>query len=472
MSAPDATSNDESADSNFRIRGLLTNSVFIGILLTQFLGAFNDNYFKQMVLLKCSELERLSNIDMQTWAMGAFALPFVLLSGLGGYISDRCSRRTVIVWCKVGEIVVMSCSLLVLLIWAVAGVTQLTMLIIVLALMGGQSALFGPSKYGILPELFTHRELMPVNGAIQMTTFMAIIFGTAGAGMALDLLSNSMWFSSLIAVAIAVVGTGTSLMICRTPPNHPQLKLRPENLALPKDSRRLLRELPGLRNAILVATAFWFIGGVTQPSVNTLGEHVFHMNKTRTSLLAAAIGVGIAIGCAVSGVLSRHRDSGAKWVRLGAWMIIVSLVIITVLSSGIAGMPVPDKDAAPGIVASVLSANRAEWCLRGAMILLGFAAGVFVVPVQVYIQESPPPELKGRMLGAQNLLTWVGILVSAGFLGLVNVLIGWCSADGQGYHNRYLIFAVLAVLMLPVAMFYRLDVVPSENGDMRTEEGG
>ena len=165
--------------------------------------------------------------------------------------------------------------------------------------------------------------------------------------------------------------------------------------------------------------------------------------------------------------LTKVSFPGPKEIRLGT-----IVVIITVLSSGIAGMPVPDKDAAPGILASVLNANRAEWCLRGAMILLGFAAGVFVVPVQVYIQESPPPELKGRMLGAQNLLTWVGILVSAGFLGLVNVLIGWCSADGQGYHNRYLIFAVLAVLMLPVAMFYRLDVVPSENGDMRTGEGG
>ena len=82
---------------------LARNSVFHGLVSTQFLGAFNDNYFKQMVLLKCTELATSSKVDLQPYALAAFALPFVLLYGIDGYISDRVSKRSVVVWCKVAE---------------------------------------------------------------------------------------------------------------------------------------------------------------------------------------------------------------------------------------------------------------------------------------------------------------------------------------------------------------------------------
>ena len=155
---------------------LAVSPIFVGVVLTQFLGAFNDNYFKQMLLLKCVEFEHVTQesserIDLQSCAMVAFALPFILLSGLGGYISDRFSGRRVIVLCKVGEILVMASALLVLLTCSLSPQTQLLLLIGLLALMGGQSALFSPSKYRILPELFSKVQLLPINDAIQMTTF-------------------------------------------------------------------------------------------------------------------------------------------------------------------------------------------------------------------------------------------------------------------------------------------------------------
>ena len=194
---------------------------FWSFLLTQFLGAFNDNYFKQMVLLTCvsqvAKAEGESAPDRQPLALAAFAIPFILLSGLGGFLSDRCAKQRVIVGCKIAEVGIMGVGLMVLLIDGLTADAQLLSLIGVLLLMGAHSAIFAPSKYGVLPELFREEQLLPVNGAVQMTTFLAIIFGTAGAGIALDQIQRSMWIGSLIAMGIAVLGTAASLMIPRTP---------------------------------------------------------------------------------------------------------------------------------------------------------------------------------------------------------------------------------------------------------------
>ena len=439
------------------VRALATDSVFGGILSTQFLGAFNDNFFKQLVLLKCTELAISSSQDLQPLALAAFALPFVLLSGIGGYISDRFSKRTVIVWCKVAEIAVMTAALQVLLLKGLEPAGQLRLLIVVLAFMGAQSAIFGPSKYGILPELFSHGKLLPVNGAIQMTTFLAIIFGMAGAGIALDSLGNSLWLCSMIAVGIAVVGTGTSLLIRRTPVAEPALKLKPGNLFIPGDIWKLLRREPRLARALLVMMLFWFIGGVAQPAVNTLGEHVLHLSKTRTSLMAASIGIGIALGCVISGFANKSgATDGARWTTRGGWMIVGSLLLISLLASGLLGRPVESADQIQGMLQSIGAADGMEWSLRFSMLLLGVSAGVFVIPIQVYVQETPPADQKGRLIGAMNVVTWIGILLSALFLTVMSYVTRLMSGGGDAYDFQFIVFLTLAILMMPVALLYRL----------------
>ncbi len=453
---------------------LAASPVFAGVVVTQFLGAFNDNYFKQMLLLKCVEFERTTKeqlgdgVDLQPFAMIAFALPFVLLSGLGGYVSDRFSRQRVIVWCKVGEIAVMACSLLVLLMVDLSTRTQLMLLIGVLGLMGGQSAIFGPSKYAILPELFSKKQLLPVNGTVQMTTFLAIIFGMALAGIALDALDDDLWYVAVVAVAIAIGGTLTSLLIRRTDPAHPHLPLRLEMIFVPRDTWRLILDRPMLRNCLIMATLFWFIGGVTQPAVNSLGELAFGISKTRTSLMAASIGVGIACGCIIAGVLSKRPGDGAKWTRFGGWMIVLALCIITFISSGVLGYPNPSSEQET-IVDGILQADSIEWLMRASMFFLGFSAGTFVIPIQVYIQETPPPEQKGRVLGALNLLSWIGIVTSAIFILVANKITDALASAEAPYAMRFLVFAALAIVMLPGALLFRLEEAPDRVDDHQSE---
>lgn len=431
----------------------LRSPTFVGFVATQFLGAFNDNYFKQMVLLSCVAQLAVDGKDRQPLALAAFALPFVLLSGLGGFLSDRHSKTRVIVLCKVGEIVIMGLALLVLLLPGISSVTQLLLLIGVLACMGVHSAIFGPAKYGVLPELFATDRLLPANGIVQMTTFLAIIFGVVCAGIALDQLDRSLWQGSLIAMGIAGLGTLTSLAIRRTGPAQPQLPFRWEDLALPREVRALLRREPELLRALLVATMFWFIGGVTQPAVNILGSKVLGLSDTRTSLLTAGLGIGIAAGCVSVGVVG--RNGGGVWVMRGAWGVVASLFAIGVLGHA-AGPAASEALVKEPIWGCLVRATPLEWALRVCMVLLGLAAGVFVVPIQAYLQQLPPADLKGRVVGVQNLFSWIGILLSAVFLGVANLVLGWLFEPAEAVRRQYSIFLVMAVMMLPVALWYRL----------------
>ena len=444
----------------------VASGAFWGFLITQFLGAFNDNYFKQMVLLTCASNvavvagKTVADPDRQSLAMAAFAFPFILMSGLGGFLSDRCSKQRVIAGCKLAEILIMTIALVVLLIPGLSADAQLIWMISVLSLMGVHSAIFAPSKYGILPELFRGDKLLPVNGAVQMTTFLAIIFGTACAGFALDQIRDSMWIGSAIAVCIAVVGTLAALLIPATRIAEPTLKLKLENLAIPADIARLILKERGLLMAILVASMFWFLGGVTQMAVNTLGKSTMGLSATRTSLMVVSIGIGIAAGCAMTGYFGKNGN-GRRWVTVGAWLLCLALSMVAFLGSGQLGVPASSGIVDANFFTALLRADGLEWSLRVNMILLGGAAGMFVVPVQVYLQQAPPDDMKGRLLGVQNLITWIGILLSALYVGVGSLLLNMCFGPNGESKYQWVIFASLAALLLPICLLYRLPKVES-----------
>src|SRR5262245_24291793 len=148
----------------------------------QFLGAFNDSVFKQIMLLLCVQATLFAGegpSDYQWLAQAVFAVPFVLFSGSAGFLADRISKRAVIVSCKVAEVFITLAAMAAF--WSATS-GALWALLAVLCFMGTHSAVFGPAKYGILPEMVRARDLPAFNGLIQMTTFLALILGTATAG--------------------------------------------------------------------------------------------------------------------------------------------------------------------------------------------------------------------------------------------------------------------------------------------------
>lgn len=397
---------------------------FAAMVVTQFLGAFNDNVFKRMVLLLCLDMTlREKAADYQPIALFLFALPFVLFSGFAGFLADRYSKKTIFVLCKFAEIVVMG-----------LGVTAfwfggLSPALFVLFLMGTHSAFFGPAKYGILPEMLREADLPPANGVVQMTTFGAIIFGTALGGFLKELFQGELWKANIACVLIAVIGTIASFWVRRTRIARPDLTFRPSMLIMSGDTARLLWERRSLLWVLFIYAYFWFVCGLVEPIVGAFGKLELGLGDFQTSLLPTAISVGIGVGCAVAGWLSRGQVSFGL-VRTGAVAITVLLAALSLV--GWAELP---QKLAMGSTMAILS-------------LLGIGAGFMAVPLQVYIQVDPPADRKGQIVAAMNLTTWMGILLSAATFFAVDAV--RLHAEGA----RHWLFLVPAVLMAPVALFY------------------
>ena len=179
---------------------LSSDRSFWGMAATQFLGAFNDNLFKFLILLMATPTAAAIAAgkeakDLQSEAMIVFATAFLLFSGIAGYLADKTSKRTIIITSKFAEIIVMFVGMIGFYYYESFGIKGM---MVILFFMGLQSAFFGPAKYGILPEMLREDDLPRANGVILMLTFLAIIFGAALAGVLLDVLGERVWLASFI----------------------------------------------------------------------------------------------------------------------------------------------------------------------------------------------------------------------------------------------------------------------------------
>ncbi|MDZ4849327.1 MAG: MFS transporter [Pirellulaceae bacterium] len=452
MKQENVNTNDGAASSSIAIDSvdnrpeLLADRSFWGIATTQFLGAFNDNLFKQLILLLSVPavvvgIQQAANAnagdDVQGYATAIFSLPFVILSGFAGFLSDRYSKQQVIFISKVAEIAIMFLGMFAFLMYgtfAALGTWS------VLFLMATQSTFFGPGKYGILPELFRERDLAKANGLILMSTFLAIIFGTVVAGFLFDVLlvvdaagkpqAQALWIGSCACILIAVVGTWTSTWIRRTAIAEPSSTLSLADWGLSAPMRGLLGNDRPLLMALLVSCVFWMVSGIAVPVVNRLGIGQLNVNKSLTSLLVAAIAIGIMLGSILAAAVFKKLKPRGQ-VTVGLWGLVASLLFLGCWTAN----------------------GKHMFGYSGCFVLLivlGVFAAIYAVPLQVFLQSRPPAELKGRMIGTMNQANFVGILLSGplyqGFEKISSSM-GWPISS---------VFWMLAVLVIPLAIFYRL----------------
>lgn len=428
----------EPLPSSTRVEGelppLMQDSSFWGMSATQFLGAFNDNVFKQLLLLlatptaieiAAAEAAGETVPDRQADTMIVFAIAFLVFSGFAGWLADRTSKRTLIIAAKVAEIVIMTLGMIGFLLYSQIGFAGM---LVVLFFMGTQSAFFGPPKYGILPEMIRDRDLPQANGVFLMFTFVAIIFGTVLAG-AIGANTETAWRGSAVCIGIAVIGTLTSLLVRKVPPANGKTPLRFSDFLVPPESIALVRRDRELLLALLVTSSFWLLGSIVQQSVNALGKTQLGLDDFKTSILAAMLGVGIPVGCLIGGKLSAGRIN-PRVVVGGATGIVVTLALLS-----LRGGP---NDHLLGFYGSI-----------PVLVLAGVSTGIFIVPIQVAVQALPPANEKGRMIALMNQCNWIGIILGA---LLFKGALALCDALDQ---PRNTAFAVGALVMLPIALFYR-----------------
>ena len=418
---------------------ILSDRSFWGLFVSQFLGAFNDNLYKQLMLLMAISAAGASlSEDTQGWAATVFSLPFVLFSSFAGYLSDKFSKSRIIVICKVAEIVITLLAVAAFLAYARLGFWGTWS---VLALMGVHSTFFGPAKYGILPELFASRELPRANGLILMSTFLAIILGVVAAGALKFVLTTTdangapnyenLWIGSLVCAGIAVIGTISSFFIRSTKPAQPAAIITSGDFGVSAPIRKLLWEDKPLFAAILASSMFYIVAGVVMPTVNQLGKSQLQTsNDILTSVLTGGLAIGIIIGAIVANIVLK-KVPATKQVLLGTIGMILALVAI--------GAWQPGGQHLLGY-----------WGALAGLIVMGMFAAVFIIPLQVFMQQRPPAELKGRMIGTMNFANFVGILIAG---PLYQLFLSFASGLGCPVSS---LFWMLAIILLPLAIRYRL----------------
>ena len=376
---------------------LLRNRSFAALTVTQFLGAFNDNAFKQLVLLLSfsTALPWIAEAGWPAdWGQGLggalFAAPFVLFGALTGSLADRISKRSVMVAANCAEIAVMLCG-------AVAFTLQRFELVLgVLFLMGLQSTFFGPSKYGAIPELSERRDLSRANGLIQMTTFLAIVLGTAVGSKLFESYETALLIPAGIYIAFSSLGLVASLFIGPLPAAAPE---RPVEWNPVREIRRQWSVIRGHRPLVLsiLASAFFFLIGATLLYiVNEYGKWM-GLEGGSIGILLTILSGGIALGSLLAARLSGDRiESG-------------------LIPAGLFGVAV-------STLAVLLAPNSASW-LRTCLFFAGMSSGLFSVPIRALIQHLPPPENRGSVLGFSEVMDFVGVFLGSALFLLLNAVL-------------------------------------------------
>ena len=381
---------------------LLRERRFAPFFWTQFLGAANDNVFKNaFVVFVTFEAANLVAVDagMIVNLIGAvFILPFMLFSATSGQLADKYEKSRLIRWIKLFEIAIMAIGLAGLLASSVA------LLFVALALLGVHSTLFGPVKYAILPQHLALEELVGGNGMVEMGTFVAILLGTIAGGLVVAIKPGGTTLAGALTIAIAVAGWLASRGIPHTPAVAPRLAINWNPVTETWRNLKIGHENIVVWRSMLGISWFWFYGAIYLAQLpaftrNVLGgdEHVF-------TLLLALFSIGIGIGS-----LLCERMSGRKvelglvpFGSLGLTLFAIDLWLATRHMSA----------AAEGGAAAFL-AHGANWRVAADIVLLGAFGGFYTVPLYALIQSRSQPSHRSRIIAANNILNALFIVVSA-----------------------------------------------------------
>ncbi|QEH32854.1 Bifunctional protein Aas [Aquisphaera giovannonii] len=412
------------------------------LLIAQSLGAFNDNAWKLIVTLLAvgTAASEAAGQAQAAWVQAMFLIPLILFNLPGGALADRLSKRTVIVGTKVLEIGIMLLGTAALWMNPSGG----TLATGVLVLLGIQAALFGPSKYGILPELLPHEGLAAGNGVLEMWSNLAIIAGTAAGGSILYLDERRPWLGGLVLTALAAAGMFASLGIPRVP------AARPGSSGL-ESLRRGWRAVRGdriLRLAVAGQVIVWSVACMVPAPVLSYAKRSLGLNDRMTPLPLAALGIGVGLGSLAVGRMSRAKVEYG-FVPFGA----IGLTACA-LAFGL---------AQPGFAGTILI-----------MALLGVSAGLVFVPLNALIQWRAPAEARGAVIAVSNMLSSIGMLGGT-FLALALARAGFSAqgtflgaavglAAGTAWSLWLVPDAFLRFLLLLLAgTLYRLRVVGASN---------
>jgi len=402
---------------------------FLPYFITQFLGAFNDNVFKNALVIiftyqlvsQSSDSSILVNI-----AALVFILPFFLFSPLAGQLADKYEKSALIRKIKWLEIVIMLVGCFGLYLQSVV------VLLGTLLLMGAQSAFFGPIKYSILPQHLKREELLGGNAIVEAGTFLAILLGTILGGI-LAAQSQYVVSVSIAIVTFAILGRVASQWVPAAKPAQPELVIDRNPISSAKSIfSGLLQNHSNFLTALGISW-FWFFGATFLTQFPAFAREVFNGDAYVATLLMAMFSIGIGLGSFLCSRLSNNRvEIGI--VPLGAFGMTICALMV-----GFADVSTSTE------LRSAIDVLQSWDTLKVLLSLLGLATfgGMFIVPLYAYLQTNTPDEYRSRNIAASNMMDAL-FMITAAVFAIV------CFAMGNSIQT---LFIIVALMNVAVALF-------------------
>jgi acyl-[acyl-carrier-protein]-phospholipid O-acyltransferase/long-chain-fatty-acid--[acyl-carrier-protein] ligase len=366
-------------------------SSFTYLNMTQFLGALNDNIYKFLTVYFLIGLWGIDDSPLILATTGAvFVLPFLLFSASSGILADRFSKRNIIVLTKIFELVIMALAVLCFAYESVWGSY------IILFLLALQSAVFSPSKYGIIPELVSTDKITRANGIMSMSTFLAIICGTFFASFLIDFTDRNFIFASLFCTMVALVGMITSFCIEYTPPSGSTQRFNIFFLGEIYSSLKIAKKYPSLLAAIFGSGFFLFLGSFVQLNMIPFAAYSLGFSDVQGGYLFLLTALGIGTGSMIAAKISGN---------------IVELGLVPI--------------AGVGVVVSCYLLDYFSGSLFlviPLVVIVGAFGGMYQVPLDSYVQVASPNKSRGQIIAATNFLSFIGVLLSSGLIYLIGFL--------------------------------------------------
>ena len=393
--------------SQFRLLG---QRRFAPFFVTQFLGALNDNVFRNglviLVTFQGVAVAGLGKSELANLAGALFILPYFLFSAMAGQFADKYEKSMLMQRIKLFEIGLMILAALAFLL------RQFELLLLILFLMGLQSTFFGPVKYAYLPQQLDARELVGGNGLVEAGTFTAIVLGLVIGGLAVAVDADGLVLLVACLLAFSVLGYIASRQIPVSLPTDPGLVIRANPW---RETWRIVgyaRENESVFLAILGISWFWFFGSVMTLQIPAYTQDVLNGNETITTWLLVAFAVGVGVGSLLCERLSGHRIE-LGLVPLGA--IGLTVFAVDLYLSG----PGPDIAHADSFAAFVDRPGGIRVMLD--LALLGAFGGLYSVPLYALMQQRAEKRHLSRIIAANNIVNALFMVAASGFaLGLLN----------------------------------------------------
>ena len=405
------------------MKGIIQTRRFLPLMVTQFLGALNDNLFKNalltLVTLKMSEQsDILSNV-----IAGLFILPFFLFSAWAGEIADKYSRDKIAKTLKIIEIILMVGV-------GVAYYTSsLACLIILIALMGTQSAFFGPVKYALLPQQLNPEELIEGNAYIEATTYIAILGGLI-TGTLLPI-----QISIFVLIILAVIGYISSLKILHAPAPRPQLQINKNLFTAMKLNFTFLQKHKYILQSILGASWFWTIGALVAVQIYPLCGKIINADKGTITFFLILFSLGVAFGSYVCNRILKG-EINMIYVPLCALGMSACLFWIFLLSSNY-----PTAQQTLNFIEFIKAKNSIGFSIS--LFMLAFFGGLYIIPLNAFMQNRAPKAYTASVIAGNNIINSLG-MTGAAIFAIILFKLGFTLPQ---------LFLIMSIISLVVAIY-------------------